>query len=452
MLGDSSNSPDDTAGPSSQKQMGQRRIAMFSWGLCLEDFLQIAGLTLDDYCNTFTGSWSFDVVEALRSVEVECVLVKVTQLVNAPERRVHCPTGAVLWLIPPPWFVRKARARRPGPWPRSVGQNEGRHWPMRLFWRLRLLYRDLVAYGSTPLLGVARLLQQERCEAMLVQEYEFPRFDILVFLGALIRIPVFGIFQGGRYQRWWLERLFRKVCMHASSGLIVGPTNEADRLIQTYKLRSGKVHRIPNPVQTTVWHPLSASDKTKVREELGLPSKKIVVWHGRVQIVQKGLDVLVEAWERVARSCPDAHLLLMGTGEDYKALEDMLEQRRFGERVTWIKTRENNKSVLARRLACADIYVFPSRSEGFPMAVIEAAACGLPVVATAASGVAEILGPEQTLLPIGDPDALAQALCSAINAEDLSIIGQRLRTRAVSNFDSRAVGMVLRNTFWPETR
>src|SRR5439155_7288893 len=139
--------------------------------------------------------------------------------------------------------------------------------------------------------------------------------------------------------------------------------------------------------------PWTAAGREEARAVLGLPSEaRLAAWHGRVLMHRKGLDVLLDAWERVCRERPgvDLRLLLLGTGNDAAALYRRLADVRL-RGVHWIDRYVNERAFITRFLTAADVYVFPSRHEGFPVAPVEAMACGLPLVACDAPGVPDIL-------------------------------------------------------------
>jgi len=134
-------------------------------------------------------------------------------------------------------------------------------------------------------------------------------------------------------------------------------------------------------------------------------------FHGRL-VYQKGLDLLLAALGRL----PDAdfELHLVGDGPQRPELEEAAATLGIGGRVIfhgWLHRPE-----LARTLRGMDLFVFPSRDEGMPNAVLEAMASGLPVVASAIAGSEELVLPERTglLVPPEDADALAKALARLI--------------------------------------
>lgn len=391
-------------------------VALLPWGLVLEDFLDMIGLTVDDFCDRFTGSWLFGYAEALGRAGKGCVLVCYTLSVRETQWRVHRPSGTPIVLLPAGRLVRLLRDRT-SLYQRTIGRR-----PAGPGAWLRAVIRDLAAYGATRVLPLARVLRSARCSAVLVQEYEFPRFDVCVALGRFLRLPVVGVFQGGDYQRWRTEEFFRHWSLRSARALIVGPATERQRLGNVYGLPPGRLADIPNPVDLDAWQP---GDRANARRQLDLPDEDLVVaWHGRVSMQKKGLDVLVEAWCQVPRLLDGrrVHLLLIGDGEDGPALNAMLQER--GTRnVRWVREFVHAPTEIAKMLSAADVYVFPSRHEGFPVALAEALACGLPAVASAATGVVDIVGTDgrgapAITVPTADAEALARALAGILADDD----------------------------------
>jgi len=132
---------------------------------------------------------------------------------------------------------------------------------------------------------------------------------------------------------------------------------------------------------------------------------------------EKGVDVLVEAFARIRRCTPDAELVLIGDGAQRAALEQQAADSGVAGHVQFLGTRDDVPALLAT----FDAYVLPSRTEGLPMALLEAMAAGLPVVATAVGGVPEVIVDGENGLLTGpeDPGALADAVVRLAGDDDL---------------------------------
>ena len=282
---------------------------------------------------------------------------------------------------------------------------------------------------------------------MLCQEYEYPRFDVCVLLGRWLHIPVFATFQGGDYQRSRLERHVRPHSVRASAGLIIAAGTERQRVQANYQIAPSKISAIFNPIDLQIW---KVTDRPAARAALGLPLDALVVgWHGRVSIQQKGLDVLLDAWERICRRHQgrDLRLLLVGTGKDAARLQQLVAA--MPERnIIWLNQFIHDQSVVQRHLAAADVYAFPSRHEGCPVSLLEAMACGLPVVAADASGVPDILqGGDASggvIVQRDNAEQLTAELSRLLDHADYrTTLGLRARLRAESCFGFDVVGRQL---------
>lgn len=133
---------------------------------------------------------------------------------------------------------------------------------------------------------------------------------------------------------------------------------------------------------------------------------------------EKGHDVLIDAAPEILRRHPDAELEFVGGGLERDALMQRARDRGVSDRVTF----SGHCQGVAEKLAAADVFVLPSRSEAFPNAVLEAMAAGLPVVASAVGGIRELIAHEQTGLLVrpDQPGALAQQVCRVLDDDTLA--------------------------------
>jgi glycosyltransferase involved in cell wall biosynthesis len=430
----------DLHGPGSVGTPGST-IALLPWGVLYDvDYLDPIGVSLEAFCTEMTGGFLFNYVDALRLAGIRTLIVIVAHSVKRVTRMTHASTGATVLILPPsPLFRPRLHGTRSGQGRRVLGKAR----------RLRATVQELAAYLSTPLGSLSRELRREGCAALLCQEYEYSRFDTYVLVGRWLRIPVFATFQGGTPAEGYLQRLCRPLALRRCAGLIIGPRLETQRVQGRYHLPETKIARIFNPIDPESFQ---ATPRAEARATLGLPpGARVALWYGRVERQVKGLDVLLDAWERVCRERPgmDLRLLLIGTGMDAEWL-----RRRIGARgvrgICWRDEYVHDRSVLRLHLSAADVFAFPSRREGFPMAPIEALACGVPVVAAAAPGIPDILeGGEAAggiVVPCEDAARFARELGGLLDDPQRAMrIGHAGQERARTCFSLEMVGCQLRD-------
>lgn len=132
---------------------------------------------------------------------------------------------------------------------------------------------------------------------------------------------------------------------------------------------------------------------------------------------QKGLACLIDAAASVMRSGQELHLELVGDGPLRSDLE--AKARKLLPAGSYTFTGELARQEVAERMAQADLYVMPSIVETFGVALVEALAAGLPVVATAVGVAPEIVGPaDGVVVAAGDPVALADGIGAALSGLD----------------------------------
>ena len=425
-------------------------VGLLPWGDSIEDYLEPIGLDVDAFARRVDGGWLFGYVEALRRVGVDTVIVCWSRRVARPVRRIHEPSGAAMWVLPTPKTYRLARRFLADPyaWDRRSAIGSGPAWRRGA----GLVARVAAPYLSTPPWSLLRTIRREHCDVILCQEYEEGRFDVSVGVGRMAGLPVYATFQGGDHTRTRLERWVRPHSLRAAQGYIVGAEGEARRLGSRYGVPSSRIARIPNPLDVEGERSLSRLD---ARQALRIPPEtRVAIWHGRVDIYSKGLDVLIDAWPLVVKNSPGPVLLLLvGTGVDAPALRQRLQELDPVE-IQWRDEYVLDRDLIHRYLRAADVYVCPSRHEGFPVAPIEALAAGLPVVASDASGLAEILGRGTTrpgvIVPINDPDALADALGSLLFDDALREQVAGSAVAQARRFSSDVVGRELRAFLFPD--
>jgi glycosyltransferase involved in cell wall biosynthesis len=185
---------------------------------------------------------------------------------------------------------------------------------------------------------------------------------------------------------------------------------------------------------------------SKVREQFRIPANAPVIGFVGRLTGDKGIPELLEAFARVLRERPKCYLLLVGwfdAAED--ALGRDLRRRIEGHPRIVCTGYVDNAAPYYRAM---DLLILPSWREGFPNAALEAAASGVPVVATACTGSRDAVVPERTgmLVPPGDADAITNAALRILGDDELrGAMAEAARKWVVNHFDqSRVLGTTVR--------
>lgn len=162
---------------------------------------------------------------------------------------------------------------------------------------------------------------------------------------------------------------------------------------------------IPNGVDLDRFRP---GDSLAARVEFGLPREAFLIGCiGRLERV-KGQDVLIRTLARLDTRC---HLVLAGEGSERANLEALAKVWGMADRVTFLGQVNRPE----RLYPAFDLFCLPSRAEGFPRSLIEAQACGIPVVATDVGGSREAVCPQTgRLVPSENEDELAAAITETL--------------------------------------
>lgn len=209
------------------------------------------------------------------------------------------------------------------------------------------------------------------------------------------------------------------------------------------ELRAGgiaeeKIKLIPCAIDTHHFHPLNSKERVALRRQLGLMEGLWACFAGRL-VEEKGIDLLLRAWAGVVQREPDAHLLIVGDGDERSHLEKLTEQLNLNRHVRFTGAVTDTTPYLQ---AC-DVYVQPSFTEGLPIAVLEAMACGLPILATAVGGVTDLIrdGQNGLVIPPRDIDSLREGLLNLLSSRALrERLGEQARQDVVAYCAVEQVG------------
>ena len=202
------------------------------------------------------------------------------------------------------------------------------------------------------------------------------------------------------------------------------------------KAREAMIQIAPG-IDTNKFKPV---DSSKLRSELGLLDKEVIVSVGRL-VPRKGQDQLIKALPLVLEKHPKAHLLLVGTGKYKKTLDKLIADRNLEKYVTF--TGRVFYEELERYICLGDLFAMPSRSrlgglevEGLGIVYLEASACGLPVLGGDSGGAPDAVLHGATGLVVNglDTKAIAEGLIRLLES-DRKTMGNLGRKWTVENWD-----------------
>lgn len=142
-----------------------------------------------------------------------------------------------------------------------------------------------------------------------------------------------------------------------------------------------------NCVDLDDFHPLSSPEKAAIRKSLGYGPDHVLVGMVARVVRQKNQKLVLDAVPEMIAAQPHTRFLFIGGGPDEDELKELVQQRGLTNHVAFLGRRDD----VPRLLAACDIAVLPSLKEGFSNAVLEAMACGVPMVVSNVGGNAEVL-------------------------------------------------------------
>jgi glycosyltransferase involved in cell wall biosynthesis len=199
---------------------------------------------------------------------------------------------------------------------------------------------------------------------------------------------------------------------------------------KNWPLVNNKLKLIYNGLTEPVFY-----SRLEARKKLMPDLSPDTVWLGTIAELHrnKGLDILIEAFARLAPDYSNLNLLIIGEGEEREHLAMQIARHHLINRIHLLGQVPEG----ARYLKAFDIFTLPSRTEALPYAVLEAGLAGLPVVASRVGGIPEIIKNGETglLVPPADPAALAGALKTLLPERYReSTLGRHLKTSVQQNF------------------
>jgi glycosyltransferase involved in cell wall biosynthesis len=246
--------------------------------------------------------------------------------------------------------------------------------------------------------------------------YIYPDCFAAVLIGKLLKIPVIVSARGtdiNLFPKFYLINKMIRFILQNASGIIAVSKSLKDEMVKQ-EITPCKVSVIGNGVNIERFYPL---DKNIARKKLELPEYRPIILSVGHLIEGKGFHHLINAIRILRKIQKDIFLIIIGEGECRKQLEKQIYDLELIDNVRLVGAVSHEKLNLWYN-SC-DVFCLASSREGWPNVLLEALACGKPVVATKVGGVPEIICAEDYGLLVEEQsgDALAAAIDTALRNE-----------------------------------
>lgn len=191
-------------------------------------------------------------------------------------------------------------------------------------------------------------------------------------------------------------------------------------------------HKLIDPAKISVIHnglaPINFLTRDEAKKALGLRSDQAILGSIANFYKTKGLDILVDAISLLDKQfLNQIHLVIVGEGKERIFIEKKILEYELGPKITLI----GKLSDAEKYLKAFDIFLLPSRKEGFPFVLLEAMQAGLPIIASKVGGIPEALEDAGLQVRAEDPKALAEAITKLLNDANLAAqFAQRAEQRS----------------------
>lgn len=260
-----------------------------------------------------------------------------------------------------------------------------------------------------------------------------PNLAPLAFLRKLLRHRVYCIVATHGIEVWEAMPLIRRLSLRRIDVVTAPSKFTAIKLIEKQKIPTAKVAIVPWAIDPQ-FVPHNSHRKGK---SLKLPAGKILLTVGRMDASErmKGVDDVIRALPGVLKKVPNAFYIVVGEGDDIPRLQALAKE--VGVERNLFFTGSLTDGELVEYYDACDIFVMPSRSEGFGLVFLEAMASGKPVIAGSYGGASDIVIENSTgfLVNHGDMEKLEERITRLLLDKDLcQRMGEAGRLRVKENF------------------
>ncbi|MEP7145703.1 MAG: glycosyltransferase family 4 protein [bacterium] len=251
----------------------------------------------------------------------------------------------------------------------------------------------------------------------------------------------------GRFPNWkdFFKPKFIRYLFYRMADRYVSKSGVITEIFERSGIPMNKVAQIPYSVDIEKFSPVIPKMKCGLRKKLHIWEEGIIILFVGGINLRKGVHILVEAFLLIEKKYPELNLLLVGPTYKYdkKYISDLKEKIKASDAANRIILKEDNISNVEEYMQSSDIFILPSKQEGFPISILEAMSCGLTVIGSDIPEITEVQikdGVDGFVFTTGDSNKLAAVIEKVINDKNnISALGMEARKKAVANWSTEIV-------------
>ena len=225
----------------------------------------------------------------------------------------------------------------------------------------------------------------------------------------------------------WLNIMYTKTISKANFSVtdrILCYTDLERNNLEKLGINGKKIRVIHNGVDADLFSPHKKVIGNKPRQQL--------LWCGRF-VPGKGVSVLIDAYYKIIKEFPDTRLVLVGEGPLRKSINSQIEKLGLVNNVVIFEYRDNSE--MSELYNESDIFILPSLMEGVPRTILEAMACGIPVIVSDLPHLRSVVQSAGHCVPAGDSERLSEEISQLLSDREMaSHLGKKGRQKILENF------------------
>ena len=287
---------------------------------------------------------------------------------------------------------------------------------------------NLVYMLKLPIIFIRLCWELKKIKPEIIQGILFQANLFAKLTGWLCTVPyifcALHTFESGR-----IKKIIEKLSSRIADAYIVVSSALKEFCVKNFSIPRQKIWVIRNGVNLN----LTLSSPEELRKSLRLKENNMVIGTIARLHREKGIDLLIRAFQALAKEFPELRLVIVGDGEERENLEALSKNLRLEDKIIFTGFQETPE----RYLEVFEIFALPSRIEAMPITVLQAMSLGRAIVATKVGGIPELIEDNQEglLVEAEDQFLLTRAISRLVKDQNLrKKLGEKAKARAIKEF------------------